>query len=139
MAIRSTGVGGILAVALFSMLLTSPLTAATTPPHTGYRPAVTRMAYETGDLAAVVHSPRTLVGVRQVVFSFRGNDAYAEELARQGYVVVLPSDRLVADAHRDLWRALARGEGPLAQRFGGFAGHVTLAEVRSPEPHQPIG
>ena len=132
MAIGPKGVGGVLALVALMMVLTSlstPLTtAATTPPDDGYRPAVVRMEYETGDLAAVVHSPRTLVGVRQLVFSFRGNDAYAEELARQGFVVVLVGDRLTLDGHRALWRELGGGAGPLAERFRGFAGHFVVEE-----------
>lgn len=127
MAIGPRG-GGILAVVVLSMLLTSGETSAITPPPTGYRPAVMRWEYETGGLAAVVHSPRTLVGARQVVFGFLGNDLYAEELARQGFVVVLPDDRLSADGHRELWRGLSRGEGPLAERFPGFSGHLVVAE-----------
>ncbi|MFD5825504.1 hypothetical protein [Lentzea sp. NPDC060358] len=128
MAIGPARIGGLLAVVAFVMLLTSQNTAATTPPRDDYRPAVMRMEYTAGDLTAVVHAPRTLVGVRELVLGFRGSDAYAEELAREGFVVVLADDRLSLDGHRALWRELAAGAGPLAERFSGFAGHFVVAE-----------
>ncbi|HEX7306270.1 hypothetical protein [Lentzea sp.] len=128
MAIGLKGVGGVLTAVALAMVLNPQNTAATTPPHDDYRPAVMRMEYDAGGLTAVVHSPRTLVGVRELVFGFRGGDAYAEELARQGFVVVLADDRLSLDGHRELWRELDDGAGPLAERFRGFAGHFVVAK-----------
>ncbi len=128
MAIGPVRLGGLVAVVALAMVLIPHTTAATTSPDDSRRPAVMTMEYETGGLTAVVHSPRTLVGVRRLVFSSRGNDLYAEELARRGFVVVLTDDRLSLDGHRELWRDLAGGGGPLAERFRGFAGHFTVVE-----------
>ncbi|MFD9702890.1 hypothetical protein [Lentzea sp. NPDC059081] len=128
MAIGPGRIGGLLALVVFAMVLTAQSTAATTPPHADDVPAVMRMEYRENGLTAAVHAPRTLVGERKLVLSFRGGDAYAEELARQGFVVVLVDDRLALDGHRDLWRELARGGGPLVERFSGFVGHVVVAE-----------
>ncbi|WP_086667232.1 alpha/beta hydrolase family protein [Lentzea kentuckyensis] len=123
------------------------------------------------ELTAVVHAPRTLVGKRPLVLlahgywktcrseeewlwpcpkndsfpSYRGYDYLAEELARQGFVVVSlsangvnagelgqPADiaraRLMSK-HLELWRDLNDGKGPLVQQLHGFRGHVDLTNV----------
>ncbi len=113
------------AVVAVSLVLTAPATVATTASHE-HIPAIMRMDYEVGDLSAAVHSRRTLVGKRSLVFTFRGNDEHARDLARQGFVVVQVSDRLSLDGHRELWHRLSAGTGPLAERFRGFAGHVAV-------------
>lgn len=120
------------------------------------------------ELTAVVHAPRTLVGKRPLVLlahgywqpcrgdewvwpcpagdafpSHRGYDYLAEELARQGFVVVSVSVNgvnagemgeiadvaraAVMSKHLELWRDLDAGRGPL--RLSGFRGHVDLANV----------
>ncbi|NGY60975.1 hypothetical protein G7043_18750 [Lentzea sp. NEAU-D13] len=122
------------------------------------------------ELTAVVHAPRTLVGKRPLVLlahgywkpcandqwvwpcpagdafpSYRGYDYLAEELARQGFVVVSVSVNgvnagemgQIADVaraglmskHLEMWRDLDDGKGPLAQKLQGFRGHVDLANV----------
>ncbi|WP_143138460.1 hypothetical protein [Lentzea waywayandensis] len=108
-------------------MLTAQSTAAA-PSQDDYRPATTTTRYEAGSLTGVVHAPRTLVGMLPMVFHFRGSDVYAQELARQGFVVVLVDDRFSLDRHRELWRGVVAGTGPLAERFGRFAGHLAVAE-----------
>ncbi|MGI5500871.1 hypothetical protein [Lentzea sp. CA-135723] len=122
------------------------------------------------ELTAVVHAPRTLVGKRPLVLlahgywqpcrgdqwvwpcpsgeqfpSYRGYDYLAEELARQGFVVVSVSVNgvnagelgeiadvaraAVMSKHLELWRDLNDGKGALAGRLSGFRGHVDLANV----------
>ncbi|KJK44537.1 hypothetical protein UK23_29000 [Lentzea aerocolonigenes] len=120
-------IGRLLVAVACAMVLTAPSTAAATSVR-HHRPAVMTMEYSVGDLRAVVHSPRTLVGTRPLVFQFHGYDEVAESLARQGSVVVLVSDRTAVDRHLELWRSLSKAEGPLAERFRGFAGHFTVAE-----------
>jgi hypothetical protein len=120
------------------------------------------------ELTAVVHAPRTLVGKRPLVLlahgywkpcaddqwkwpcpagdafpSYRGYDYLAEELARQGFVVVSVSVNgvnagemgeiadvaraAVMSRHLELWRDLNDGRGPL--KLPGFRGHVDLTNV----------
>ncbi|MFD4637219.1 hypothetical protein ACFWN2_07875 [Lentzea sp. NPDC058436] len=120
------------------------------------------------ELTAVVHAPRTLVGKRPLVLlahgywkpcaddqwkwpcpsgdafpSYRGYDYLAEELARQGFVVVSVSVNgvnagemgeiadvaraAVMSKHLELWRDLNEGRGPL--KLAGFRGHVDLTNV----------
>lgn len=120
------------------------------------------------ELTAVVHAPRTLVGKRPLVLlahghwkpcrsdewvwpcpagdafpSYRGYDYLAEELARQGFVVVSVSVNgvnagemgeiadvaraAVMSKHLEMWRDLNEGRGPL--RLPGFRGHVDLTNV----------
>jgi hypothetical protein len=117
----------ILGAVVLVMVLTAPGTAATTPVRE-YRPAVMRMEYAAGDLTAVVCSPRTLVGTRPLVFQLRGDDHRVLSLAQQGSIVVLVSDRAALSRHVELWRQLSEADGPLAERFGGFAGHFSVAE-----------
>ncbi|GAB2831093.1 hypothetical protein [Lentzea nigeriaca] len=117
----------VLGAVVLAMVLTAPGTAATTQVGE-YRPAVMRMEYAVGDLTAVVHSPRTLVGTRPLVFHPRGYDYKAQSLAQQGFIVVLVSDRAAMGRHVELWRQLSGAEGPLAERFRGFAGHFSVAE-----------
>ena len=117
----------VLGVVVLAMVLTAQSTAATTPVR-HYQPAVMRMEYTAGDLNAVVHSPRTLVGTMSLVFNFRGNDDYARSLAQEGFIVVLVSDRTALSRHVELWRQLSETEGPLVERFRGFAGHFVVAE-----------
>lgn len=123
------------------------------------------------ELTAVVHAPRTLVGKRPLVLlahgywktcrneeewlwpcpkgdtfpSYRGYDYLAEELARQGFVVVSlsangvnagelgqPADvarAALMSKHLEMWRDLNEGRGPLAGRLRGFTGHVDLTNV----------
>jgi dienelactone hydrolase len=123
------------------------------------------------ELTAVVHAPRTLVGKRPLVLlahgywktcrneeqwvwpcpqgdsfpSYRGYDYLAQELARQGFVVVSmsangvnagelgqPADVARAELmskHLEMWRDLNEGRGPLADRLHGFRGHVDLTNV----------
>jgi dienelactone hydrolase len=123
------------------------------------------------ELTAVVHAPRTLIGKRPLVLlahgywktcrdteewvwpcprgesfpSYRGYDYLAEELARQGFVVVSisangvnageplqPADvarAALMSKHLELWRDLDAGTGPLASRLRGFTGHVDLTNV----------
>ena len=119
--------GRLLVGIAFAMVLTAPSTAASTSVR-DYRPAVMTLEYTAGDLNAVVHAPRTLVGTRPLVFNFRGYDYIAQSLAAQGFVVVLVSDRTALSRHVDLWRELGEGKGPLAERFGGFTGHFSVAE-----------
>lgn len=123
----------VLGAVVLAMVLTAPSTAATTPVRE-YRPAVMRMDYGVGDLNATVHSPRTLVGTRPLVFHLRGNDHHARSLAQQGFIVVLVSDRTAVSRHVALWRELSGAEGPLVERFRGFAGQFAMHA-----PHQPIG
>ncbi len=120
--IVSMALGRLLVAVACAMVLTAPSTAATTSVR-HYRPAVMTMEYAVGDLHAVVHSPRTLVGTRPLTFHFRGYDEVAESLARQGSVVVVVSDPTAVDRHLRLWRDLSEAKGPLAERFRGFAGH----------------
>ncbi|PWK82827.1 hypothetical protein C8D88_11277 [Lentzea atacamensis] len=127
MAIVPRGIGAVVAAVALAMVLTAPSAAATTAVRE-HRPAVMKMEYTVGDLNAVVHSPRALVGTLPLVFSFRGNDDYAQSLAQQGSVVVLVSDRIAVDRHRELWRQLSEAGGPLVERFRGFAGHFAVAE-----------
>ncbi|MFD4637218.1 hypothetical protein ACFWN2_07870 [Lentzea sp. NPDC058436] len=116
--------GRVLVAVACALVLTAPSTAAA-PSQDDYRPATMKMTYEVGDLVAVVHAPRTLVGVRPLVF---GHEFTAPQLAQQGAVVVVVSDRWSMDRHRALWRALNERGGPLAERFAGFAGHFSVAE-----------
>lgn len=118
-------IGRLLVTVACAMVLTAPNTAATTSSQ-DYRPAVMRMEYAAGELTAVVHAPRTLVGLRPLVFNRSGYDYRARELARQGFIVVLVSDPAVLDRHVELWRDLRTGSGPLAERFRGFSGHFSL-------------
>lgn len=110
-----------------ALILTAPNTKAS-PSQDDYRPATMTMRYDAGALTGVVHAPRTLVGVRPVVFNVLGSDAYAQDLARQGIVVVQVGDPSAVERHRELWRDLRAGRGPLALRFGGFTGHLAVAE-----------
>ncbi|MET9632325.1 hypothetical protein ABZX92_33200 [Lentzea sp. NPDC006480] len=120
-------IGRLLVAAACALVLTAPSTAAATSVR-HHRPAVMTMEYSVGDLHAVVHSPRTLVGTRPLVFQFRGYDEVAQSLAQQGSIVVLVSDRTAVDRHRELWRQLSEARGPLAERFRGFAGHYGVPE-----------
>src|SRR5687767_5256183 len=115
------GIGRLLAAVACAMVLTAPSTAAATSMRHHHHSAVMTMEYAVGDLKAVVHAPRTLVGVLPLVFHFRGFDEIAQSLAQRGSVVVLVSDRTALDRHVELWRSLSRGEGPLVERFRGFA------------------
>ncbi|MDX8035452.1 hypothetical protein SK803_35040 [Lentzea sp. BCCO 10_0856] len=131
MAIVPSGIGprtvGTLLVAVAcAMLLTVPSTAATTSQVD--RPAIMRMEYTVGDLTGVVHAPRTLVGELPLVFDYFGYDAQAQELARQGFIVVLVRDPAVLTRHLEMWRDLHAGSGPLVERFAGFARHFAVAE-----------
>ncbi|SDP15024.1 hypothetical protein [Lentzea jiangxiensis] len=110
-----------------AMVLTAPATAATAR-QDEYRPATMTMRYDVEGLTAAVHAPRTLVGVRPLVFLPRGSEVHALEFASRGCVVVLVDDPFALGGHRGLWRALGTGTGPLAERFGGFAGHFSAAE-----------
>jgi hypothetical protein len=121
------GIGRLFVAVACAMVLTAPSTAAATSVR-HYRPAVMTMEYAVGDLKAVVHAPRTLVGTRPLVFGFRGYDDIARSSAQQGSIVVLVSDRTAVDRHAQLWRELNDREGPLAERFCGFAGHFSVAE-----------
>jgi hypothetical protein len=114
------------------MVLTAPSTPATTSPRE-YRPSVMRMDYAADDLIATVHAPRTLVGALPLVLvGPRGSDLLGPDLARRGFVVVVVRTG-EAGRHLELWRALQRTEGPLAERFRGFAGHLDLtATVAEP-------
>jgi hypothetical protein len=118
--------GRLLVAVACAMVLTAPSTAATTSQV--YRPAIMRMEYTVGDLTGVVHAPRTLVGERPLVFDYRGYDVRAQELARQGFIVVLVSEPAVLTRHLEMWRDLHAGSGPLAERFAGFAVHFAVAE-----------
>ncbi|MEU3643880.1 hypothetical protein AB0E59_10925 [Lentzea sp. NPDC034063] len=118
--------GRVLVAVACALVLTAQSTAAAPAQDDDYRPATMSLRYEAGSLTGVVHAPRTIVGVRPVVFNVRGSDVYAQELARQGFVVVLVDDRFSMDRHRELWRAI--GTGLLAERFGRFAGHLAVAE-----------
>ncbi|MGW6445843.1 hypothetical protein [Lentzea sp. NPDC055074] len=120
--------GRVLVAVACALVLTAPSVAAAPSRDDDYRPATMTMRYETGWLTGVVHAPRTLVGVRPLVFNTLGTDAYAQELARQGIVVVQVNDPSAMERHRQLWRDVKEGRGPLAQRFAGFAGHVAVAE-----------
>jgi hypothetical protein len=126
MAIVPRSVGAVLVAVACALVLTAPSTAATTSQV--YRAAVLRIEYTVGDLTGVVHAPRTLVGERPLVFNYRGYDAHAQELARQGFIVVLVSDPAVLNRHLEMWRDLHAGSGPLAERFFGFAGHFAVAQ-----------
>ncbi|HEX8870705.1 MAG TPA: hypothetical protein VF821_33885 [Lentzea sp.] len=126
------GIGRLFVALACAMVLTAPSTAAATSVR-HYQPAVMTMEYTVDGLHAVVHSPRTLVGTLPLVFNFPGYDEVAQSLAQKGSVVVLVSDRTALDRHLELWRSLSRAEGPLAERFRGFAGHVAVPA------HQPIG
>jgi len=121
------GIGRLFVAVACAMVLTAPSTAAATSVRHD-RPAIMTMDYAVGDLKAVVHAPRTLVGTRPLVFGFRGYDDIARSSAQQGSVVVLVSDRTSVDRHAQLWRELNDREGPLAERFRGFAGHFSVAE-----------
>ena len=121
------GIGRLLVAVACAMVLTAPSTAAATSVR-HHHAAVMTMEYAVGDLKAVIHAPRTLVGLRPLVFHFPGFDEIARSLAQRESVVVLVSDRTAVDRHVELWRALSRGEGPLAERFPGFAGHFVVAE-----------
>ncbi|MGW6935465.1 hypothetical protein ACWGE0_35760 [Lentzea sp. NPDC054927] len=122
------------------------------------------------ELTAVVHAPRTLVGKRPLVLlahgywkpcandqwvwpcpagdafpSYRGYDYLAEELARQGFVVVSVSVNgvnagemgeiadvaraSVMSKHLEMWRDLDEGKGLLTRKLQGFRGHVDLTNV----------
>ncbi|SMC97860.1 hypothetical protein [Lentzea albidocapillata] len=107
-----------------ALVLTAPSTVAAPSPD-DHRPATMTMTYQAGDLAAVVHAPRTLVGVHPLVFT---HDISATVLVRRGAVVVLVPDPSSLTRHRELWRELSSGTGPLAERFGGFAGHFSVAQ-----------
>ncbi|SDK08320.1 hypothetical protein SAMN04488074_104201 [Lentzea albidocapillata subsp. violacea] len=105
-----------------ALVLTAPSTTASPDDH---RPATMTMTYQAGDLAAVVHAPRTLVGVHPLVLT---HDVSATVLVRRGAVVVLAPDPSSLTRHRALWRELSSGTGPLAERFAGFAGHFSVAQ-----------
>ncbi|MFJ8959655.1 hypothetical protein ACIRG5_09695 [Lentzea sp. NPDC102401] len=120
--------GRVLVAVACALVLTAQSTAAAPSQDDDYRPATTSTRYEAGSLTGVVHAPRTIVGVRPLVFHFRGSDVYAQELARQGFVVVLVDDRFSLDGHRALWREVVVSRGPLAERFARFAGHLAVAE-----------
>ncbi|SEQ31778.1 hypothetical protein [Lentzea albida] len=117
-------IGRVLVAVACALMLTAPSTAAAPSQDRPGRATMT-MAYEVGDLAAVVHAPRTLVDVGPLVF---GNDLTAPLLAQQGAIVVVVHDRWSVDRHRELWRALDERSGPLAERFAGFAGHFTVVQ-----------
>lgn len=121
------GIGRLLVAVACAMVLTAPSTAAATSVR-HHHSAVMTMEYAVGDLKAVVHAPRTLVGLRPLVFHFHGFDEIAQSLAQRGSVVVLVSDRTAVDRHAELWRSLSEGEGPLVERFRGFADHFAVAE-----------
>ncbi|WP_439656597.1 hypothetical protein ACSHWB_29855 [Lentzea sp. HUAS TT2] len=120
-------IGRVLVAVACALMLTAQSTAAA-PSQDDYRPAIMTMRYDAGELTGVVHAPRTLVGVRPVVFNVLGSDAYAQDLARRGIVVVQVGDPSALEQHRELWRDLRVGKGPLALRFGGFTGHLAVAE-----------
>ncbi|WP_275292415.1 hypothetical protein [Amycolatopsis sp. La24] len=77
--------------------------------------------------------------------SFRGYDYLGEKLAERGFIVVSISANAInahllgdegyysrahlVNKHLELWRDLARGEGPLARTLGRFRGHVDLSRV----------
>ncbi|CRK57144.1 putative secreted protein [Alloactinosynnema sp. L-07] len=77
--------------------------------------------------------------------SFRGYDYLGEKLAEQGFIVVSISANAInahllgdegyysraylVNKHLELWRDLARGEGPLAGALGRFRGRVDLTRV----------
>ncbi|MFD9893803.1 alpha/beta hydrolase family protein [Amycolatopsis sp. NPDC059027] len=77
--------------------------------------------------------------------SFRGYDYLGEKLAERGFIVVSISANAInahllgeegyfsrahlVNKHLELWRDLARGEGPLAGALGRFRGHVDLTRV----------
>lgn len=107
-----------------ALVLTAPSTAAA-PSQDDHHPATMTMKYQAGDLVAVVHAPRTLVGVRPLVFT---HDVSATVLVRRGAVVVLVHDPSSLTRHHELWRELSAGTGPLAERFAGFAGHFAVAQ-----------
>jgi hypothetical protein len=117
--------GRVLVAVAFALVLTAPSTAAAPSRDDDYRPATMTTTYQVGDLVAVVHAPRTLTGVRPLVVT---RDHTARALVGRGAVVVLVTGPSSLDRHRDLWRELGSGSGPLAERFGGFAGHVAVAE-----------
>ncbi|GLY51540.1 hypothetical protein [Lentzea sp. NBRC 102530] len=117
-------IGRVVVAVACALALTAPSTAAA-PAQEESRPATTTMTYEIGDLTAVVHAPRTLVGARPLVLT---SEISAQRLVRQGAVVVLVHDRSALPRHRELWRELSAGTGPLAERFAGFAHHVVVAE-----------
>jgi hypothetical protein len=121
------GIGRLFVAVACAMVMIAPSTAASTSVR-HYQPAVMTMEYTVGDLHAVVHAPRTLVGPRPLVFNFRGFDELAQSLAQEGSIVVLVSDRTALDRHMELWRSLSEAQGPLAERFRGFAGHFAVAE-----------
>jgi len=116
--------GRVLVAVACALVLTAPSTAAA-PSQDDHRPATTTMTYEVGDLVAVVHAPRTLVGVLPLVLT---HDLTAGRLVHRGAVVVLVADRSSLHRHHELWRELNAGAGPLAERFAGFAGHFAVAE-----------
>ncbi|WP_394620733.1 hypothetical protein JNUCC0626_16980 [Lentzea sp. JNUCC 0626] len=117
-------IGRVVVAVACALVLTAPNTAAA-PVQEEHRPATMTMTYEVGDLAAVVHAPRTLVGARPLILT---SDISAQRLVRQGAVVVFVHDRSALPRHRELWRELGSGTGPLAERFAGFARHVVVAE-----------
>jgi hypothetical protein len=119
----------VLMAVLFAMVLTAPSTAATTSTRK-YRPSVMKMEYAAGGLTATVHAPRSLVGELPLVLA--GSELLGPGLARQGFVVVVVRDG-APGRHLELWRALVAGEGPLVERFSGFARHLDLtATVAEP-------
>lgn len=132
MAIGPRVIWAVLVAVACAMVLTAPSTPATTSPRE-YRPSVMRMDYAAGDLIATVHTPCTLVGALPLVLvGPRGSDLLGPELARQGFVVVVVRQG-AAGRHLELWRALETAEGPLAERFRAFAGHLDLtATVAEP-------
>ncbi|MGW6935464.1 hypothetical protein ACWGE0_35755 [Lentzea sp. NPDC054927] len=119
-------IGRLLVAVACAMVLTAPAAAATTSQVDRF--AIMRMEYTAGELTGVVHAPRTLVGERPLVFNYLGYDARAQELARQGFIVVLVSEPAVLTRHLEMWRDLHAGAGPLAERFAGFARHFAVAE-----------
>lgn len=116
--------GRVLVAVACALVLTAPSTAAA-PSQDDHRPATMTMTYRVGDLVAVVHAPRTLVGMRPLVLT---SDLAAQALVRRGAVVVRVTDPSALERHRELWRELGSGTGPLAPRFGGFAGHFSVAQ-----------
>ncbi|MFD2468876.1 alpha/beta hydrolase family protein [Amycolatopsis silviterrae] len=77
--------------------------------------------------------------------SYRGYDYLGEKLAERGFIVVSISANAInahllgdegyfsrahlVNKHLELWRDLARGEGPLAASLSRFRGHVDLSRV----------
>ncbi|MFD4676254.1 hypothetical protein ACFWNN_41480 [Lentzea sp. NPDC058450] len=117
-------IGRVVVAVVCALVLTAPSTEAA-PAQDEHSPTTMTMTYEADGLVGVVHAPRTLVGALPLVLT---SDISARPLVRQGAVVVVVPDRSALPRHRELWRELSDGTGPLAQRFAGFARHVVVAE-----------